>query len=572
MKEFKVNENITLKLENDKTNIYVNGTVFRQCKFLLLNIPVKEVGKFEDIESIDEAAEKLDKSLEQYKPITYNIPPETEFWAHCSNLQVWVDHNYDIRLLHSRLALPLLKKLVDLGDFLAKNVLKEEIAKRLLNGHFNSLIYYSRQNYLNYFNPEELEFIEDKINDLYGVDKFRDLSFQKINLQYLKKSIKNRKLPILEKILLAKAIYMLKNGPEEDFNQILVHRGFIQYLNKENYEMLLTNTSIKFLNWIAKIMSIKFDTTVSDSYGTVFSQAHLIDKYLNVLKKISAPRLREWLMSKIPYFKELRLEIKQYLLKEGYFKHINYADINFLDKKSTFLSEYSVTYKKRIFFIELKSYAWESDLRKQKCSLNLSNKNISDINDIKGLENLGHLKELNLSKNQISRMMGLEKLKKLEVLDLSENSISNIENLNNLINLRAINLSNNNILEIDGLEDLKNLQRVDLGNNKISKVKSPFSFKRYGHLELSDNKIKSLREIERIENIEVLHLDNNQISDLDISKEFNSLLLLSLKNNMISRIKNLDMFPKLETLYLDNNKIKIEDVSNLSKLRELHFT
>ena len=32
MKEFKVNDYITLKLEDDKTSIYVNGMLFQQCK------------------------------------------------------------------------------------------------------------------------------------------------------------------------------------------------------------------------------------------------------------------------------------------------------------------------------------------------------------------------------------------------------------------------------------------------------------------------------------------------------------------------------------------------------------
>lgn len=36
MREFKVNEYITLKLEGGKTNIYVKGQLFNQCKFYCL--------------------------------------------------------------------------------------------------------------------------------------------------------------------------------------------------------------------------------------------------------------------------------------------------------------------------------------------------------------------------------------------------------------------------------------------------------------------------------------------------------------------------------------------------------
>lgn len=56
--EFKVNEYLSLKLENGKTNIFVNDKIFKHCKFLLLDIPINEVEQFNEIESIDEAEEK----------------------------------------------------------------------------------------------------------------------------------------------------------------------------------------------------------------------------------------------------------------------------------------------------------------------------------------------------------------------------------------------------------------------------------------------------------------------------------------------------------------------------------
>ena len=83
-KEFKINEYITLKLEGEKTNIYVKDQLFNQCKFLLLNIPIDKISSFDEIESIDEAVEKLDRSLEGRGTGVYEIPPEVEFWGHCS--------------------------------------------------------------------------------------------------------------------------------------------------------------------------------------------------------------------------------------------------------------------------------------------------------------------------------------------------------------------------------------------------------------------------------------------------------------------------------------------------------
>ena len=135
-KEFEINEYFSLRLyEGEEPTIYVLGVPFMGCAFLLLNIDVDKMSDFDEIDSIDEAAEKLDASMENaVDAVKFKIPPEVEFWGHCSNLQVWYEHGYDTRLLHSNLAFPLLKKLSEAGDPLAKKVFQKEIIKRYENG------------------------------------------------------------------------------------------------------------------------------------------------------------------------------------------------------------------------------------------------------------------------------------------------------------------------------------------------------------------------------------------------------------------------------------------------------
>ena len=134
MSEFKINKYLSLKLEYGETNIYINERKIDQCKYLLLDkISHSEIPNFlESFESVDEATVNADHSLENTPDL---IPPETEFWAHCSNLQVWAENNYDTRLLHMSIAFSLLKELAEAGDVVAKRVFKEEIAKRLGSGY-----------------------------------------------------------------------------------------------------------------------------------------------------------------------------------------------------------------------------------------------------------------------------------------------------------------------------------------------------------------------------------------------------------------------------------------------------
>ncbi|MFX1260269.1 MAG: hypothetical protein ACFFAN_20655, partial [Promethearchaeota archaeon] len=150
--EFEVNDFITLKYYGGETLIYIAGKLFTQCKYLLLELPLKMIENVNEIDSIDEAKERYDASEEHKR----SIPRETEFWGHCSNLQAWYENDYDTRVLHRNLAFPLLKKLTEAGDPLAKKVLKDEIAYRFNSGYEPVKTFLIEEGYLKYFNKEEL--------------------------------------------------------------------------------------------------------------------------------------------------------------------------------------------------------------------------------------------------------------------------------------------------------------------------------------------------------------------------------------------------------------------------------
>ena len=154
MNEFRINPYLSVRLEAKKTMIYVADQPFNQCKLLLLNIPIAEVNSLDELESIDEIAEEADRMMESEMMRT-EIPPDVEFWGHCSNLQVWYEHDYDTRLIHSNLAFPLLKELTEVGDPLAKKVFKLEIIKRFEQGSENTRAYLGAESFLQYLTDEE---------------------------------------------------------------------------------------------------------------------------------------------------------------------------------------------------------------------------------------------------------------------------------------------------------------------------------------------------------------------------------------------------------------------------------
>lgn len=182
MKEFKISEFITVKLEEDGSiNIYVKNEKFLQCKYLILNRRVEELDNLMTLDSVDDMAEILDHSLEEQ---LIEIPKEVEFWGHCSNLQAWYENDYDSRFLHSNIAFPLLKELVDLGELKAKKVFKEEIAKRVESGKPQVILFLIKGNYTKYLKRQD--FLYSLLNPvdadvIYNIEKELESEF---NISY----------------------------------------------------------------------------------------------------------------------------------------------------------------------------------------------------------------------------------------------------------------------------------------------------------------------------------------------------------------------------------------------------
>ncbi len=164
MIEFRVNRYISLRLKNNISIIYVNNIPSHYCKSLLIEIPQKNL-KY--LDNIDKIIEETGQFFYQ-PPYEYEISPEDEFWGHCSNLQAWAENNYNTQLIHSNLAFPLLKNLVEAGDIKAKKVFKDEIARRFIDGGYATVAYLIKERFLNYLNEEEQDLlIKMKSNDFW---------------------------------------------------------------------------------------------------------------------------------------------------------------------------------------------------------------------------------------------------------------------------------------------------------------------------------------------------------------------------------------------------------------------
>ncbi len=431
--EFKVNEFISLKLLNDKTVIFVNNKKFTQCKYLLIDIPVGKIDEFKDVKSIDEASEKLDRSLEK-ELSGRKIAPDVEFWGHCSNLQAWAENNYDTRLLHSNLAFPLLKKLTDVGDPIAKKVFKDEIAKRISSGYRSVIKYLIQENYLEYLTRDEFDALSDN---------FKKLVEENLNNEF-------------SNVLEPSEIGVLLNIIIENYREskILILKP-LKLLDKIDIgtQMGLTvkNKAISSLN-----LSNCGINTLPDSIGT-FKLLKILDLTYNRLSNLPESisrivNLKKFFLSN-NRLKSLPESVGNLqLLKEFILDH------NLLTEIPETVKNLHQLEKLSIWGNHLQSLPDSiGELRSLK-SLGLSFNELTSVPE--SILNLEALDTLDLSNNKLNALPdALDRLESLQVLWINNNNINTIpESVTKLPNLREIYFFGNPFVRT---QDSKSVQIID---------------------------------------------------------------------------------------------------------------
>ena len=104
-------------------------------------------------------------------------------------------------------------------------------------------------------------------------------------------------------------------------------------------------------------------------------------------------------------------------------------------------------------------------------------------------------------------------------LNLSGRNITNIEPLRHMKGIGILNLENNQIADITPLGNLENVMVLGLGNNGISDLVPLQNCKRtLIGLSLSNNPIKDLKQLRPLGNLEVLDISGVPITDLELGK------------------------------------------------------
>ncbi|OCH91116.1 hypothetical protein OBBRIDRAFT_792626 [Obba rivulosa] len=224
----------------------------------------------------------------------------------------------------------------------------------------------------------------------------------------------------------------------------------------------------------------------------------------------------------------------------------------------------------------------------QLTSIDLSNRNIDSVARLK--EFLPRLDSLSLNSNQLSWLSGVpgsvrslsvasniltgvtsfSHLLNLEHLDISRNEIDTLRQLECLRHLRELRADGNRIDSIDGLQKMDGLLKLSLQENELREVDfKHFRWTRLEMLNLSQNRLASVEGLSSLTALIALNFDRNVLCNLEPAAPMQRLKILRVSGNKLQRL-NAALFPNVRTLYADSNALgTIQRAGRLSKLENL---
>ncbi len=433
MESFTINSYLTLKLENRRTIIHINGKRFIHCKKLLFNFKIEDLKKINKMDKFENLIE-YSKDKDQSNTSNFEVTPKQEFWAHCSNLQTWYDNHYEPDLIHYNLSFPLLRELFEAGDQTAGRVFKEHIAKKYESGNPTVRNFLINESYLSYLSKE---MFWTTIN----LDVEEE---QKLMLQELEKKI-NRRLVLLNEF------------------KVLINEvpGFILRKRKVVGLVLYECGLERVPPIIGKLKTLE-----------------KLDLSWNKIEQVSD------VIGSLILLKELRLthnNIEEISESIGNLVSLQILDLsgNKLEKVPIFMK-----YLKSLDLLNLnenklkeipKSILYISSLTR----LLVGNNNLMELPESIG-NHLKNVKVLYAINNNIKIIpSSLSKLSFLEFLDLSVNKLDKLpDNIYKLESLKTLYLGNNKIESLpETIGSLKSIQSIDIVENPLHSLPSSFTKK-----------------------------------------------------------------------------------------------
>ncbi|GAB4852638.1 hypothetical protein Ancab_016853 [Ancistrocladus abbreviatus] len=179
-----------------------------------------------------------------------------------------------------------------------------------------------------------------------------------------------------------------------------------------------------------------------------------------------------------------------------------------------------------------------------------------------------------VSFNEISTLSGLSKVSNtVKELYVSKNEVTKIEEIEHFHQLQILELGSNKLRVMENLENLKILQELWLGRNRIRAV-NLCGLKCIKKISLQSNRLTSMKGFEDCVALEELYLSHNGISKMEGLSTLVNLRVLDVSSNKLTSVVDIENLTRLEDLWLNDNQISsLEGLSDaVAGSRELLTT
>ncbi|KAM0944680.1 putative leucine-rich repeat domain superfamily [Dioscorea sansibarensis] len=182
----------------------------------------------------------------------------------------------------------------------------------------------------------------------------------------------------------------------------------------------------------------------------------------------------------------------------------------------------------------------------------------NEVSSLKGLSTVSNtLKELYVSKNEVTKMEEIEHLHALQILELGSNRLRVMENLEALTNLQELWLGRNRIRTVN-LCGLKCIRKISLQSNRMTSMAGFQECVALEELYLSHNGITKMEGLSTLINLRVLDVSANKLTSISDIENLTRLEDLWLNDNQIASLEGIDLVvagsrEKLTTIYLERN-------------------
>ncbi|MBA0574381.1 hypothetical protein Goshw_005035 [Gossypium schwendimanii] len=192
------------------------------------------------------------------------------------------------------------------------------------------------------------------------------------------------------------------------------------------------------------------------------------------------------------------------------------------------------------------------------------------IESISSWDSLSGLEELVLRDNKLMKVPDVSLFKKLLVFDVSFNEITSLQGMSKVSStLKELYVSKNEVTKMEEIDHLHELQILELGSNRLRVMENLQNFTKLEELWLGRNRIKAIN-LCGLKCIKKISLQSNRLTSMIGLEECVALEELYLSHNGISKMEGLSTLVNLRVLDVSSNKLtSVNDIQNLTRLEDL---